>query len=245
MSRSFKYFGLLIFLLISFSLYSVTSISYCVKSPSLIYAGETYNVNITINKNSISGSSKFEVILPEGFIVNPINTSGANFVFEGNKAKFIWVILPSTESINLSYNITVPSSHSGHKQIYRKFFYVKDKKVHEEAFYSNINILKNDLLTNVNNTLKTTENNIKFKIQIGAFFNKVNNDSQYLKSISNYNIEEKYIGSYYKYFIGDFLSLDEAKQIKRNLGIKGAFIIAYKNKKQITINEAVSDLENY
>lgn len=245
MARSLRYFGSLFFLFLSLSLFSVTSISYCVKSPSLIFAGETYNVNITINKNSICGSSKFEVVFPEGFVVEPINTAGANFVFEGNKAKFIWVVLPTSESINLSYNVTVPVSIKGEEQIRRKFFYVKDKKVHEEGFYSNINIVENDFLVNIKSTPKISENNIKFKIQVGAFLNKVNEKSSYIKSINNYKIEEQFIDNYYKYFIGEFVSLDEAKRIKLNLDIKGAFIIAYKNNKRITIKEALEELKGY
>jgi len=245
MTRTIKVFGFIFVLFFSFSLFSINSVSYCVKSPSLVFSGETYNVNITINKNRISGSSKFEVIVPNGFIVEPVVTSGANFIFKDNKAKFIWLILPTTDDVVISYNISVPDSYKGEKKIFRKFFYIDGNRIHEEGFYSKVNVVENDLLVNIKNTEKAFRDNITFKIQIGAFINKVTPRKISNKAVDNYKIEEEFTGYYYKYSIGEFSSLETVTKVKESLDIKGSFIIAYNNNKRITIEEAVSKLKGY
>jgi len=245
MIRSFKYFVFLFSFFLSFSLHSINSISYCVKSPSLIFAGETYNVIITINKNDITGSSKFEIAVPNGFIIEPVYTSGANFTFENNKGKFIWVVIPKTESVEISYNITVPYSYMGEKKIFRKFFYVDDNKIHEEGFYSTIKIIENDLLLNIKSTALISNNNIKFKIQVGAFTKQISPNYLPNNIINKYKIEEIYINNYFKYYVGDYNSLEEALKIKNSLTVKGAFITAYNNNERITIKDAIRILKEY
>ena len=216
----------------------MNNVSYCIKSPSYVFAGETYSVSVTINKSDISGSSKFEVIVPDGFIVEPINTSGANFIFDDNKGKFIWVIIPNAESFSLSYNITIPHSYKGEEKIFRKFFYVKDNKVYEDDFYSVINIVENDLLTQIVPEI-SHKNTISFKIQIGAFSNKISTQNFLQNIAANYKIEELFIENYFKYFVGDYTSIDDALSVKNSLGINGAFITAYNNNERITIKEAL------
>ena len=222
----------------------MNNVSYCVKSPSYVFAGETYSVNVTINKSDITGSSKFEVIVPNGFIVEPISTSGANFIFENNKGKFIWVIIPNTENLYLSYNITIPKSYKGEEKIFRKFFYVKEKQIHEEGFYSVINIVENDLLSIIVPEI-SQKNNITFKIQIGAFSNKISTHKISQKLATNYEIEELFIEDYFKYFIGNYTSIDDALSAKNSLDIDGAFITAYNNNERITIKEAVEKQKEY
>jgi len=244
MKRSIKYFWIFFIILLSSNSFSINNVSYCIKSPSYVFAGETYSVSVTINKKYITGSSKFEVTVPKGFIIEPINTSGANFIFNDNKGKFIWVIIPSTESFSLSYNITIPHSYNGEKKIFRKFFYVKDNKVHEEEFYSIINIIENDLLTQIVPEI-SQKNNIIYKIQIGAFSNKVSVQKFSQNITNNYNLEELFTENYFKYFVGNYTSINDALSVKNSLGINGAFITAYNNNERITIKEAIKKQKGY
>lgn len=239
----FKHIIAVFAILFSFGLYSSTPVSYCVKSPSLIFAGETYNVTITIHKNSISGSSKFEVVFPKGFEIEPINTSGSNFIFENNKAKFIWVILPQTDEINLSYTVKVPNVYSGEEKIIRKFFYVSNQKVVEDKFCSLINIVENDILFTINNNSKNIENNISFKLQVGAYVNKISSSKILEYVVDNYKIEEEFTDGFYKYTIGEFSSLELAEKLKAKSKVKNAFIIAFNNNVRISIKEAKLALE--
>ncbi len=221
--------------MLSLNSFAISSVSYCIKSPSYVFAGETYNVTVCINKNEISGSSKFEIVVPEGFVVESVNSSGANFIFDNNKAKFIWILTPKAETIDLSYNITVPKLYKGEEKIFRKFFYVKNNKVEEDEFYSVIDIVENDMLTQV--VPEISENNIVYKIQIGAFANDISTNNLHVNT-GNYKVEKLEEDNFYKFFIGNYVSVNEALSVMKKIGIKGAFVTAYNNGKRITIKES-------
>lgn len=233
-----KIISVLLLVFFAINTYSVKNISYCIKSPTAIIAGETYNVNIVIHKDDIKGSSKFEVRVPDGFTIEAKSTSGAFFTFNDNTAKFIWVLIPKTETVELSYNITVSKDFEGSKRIFRKFSYIDNNKRQEQKFYSIISAIDDKLLSNTPNL--NTENNIEFKVQIGAFLNKPTVIKRYNSIKNNYTIEETFINNYYKYFVGSFLNIEQANNFKATCKINGAFITAYSNGKQISIEEAIN-----
>jgi len=86
-------------------------------------------------------------------------------------------------------------------------------------------------------TNKTPESNqtekIIYTIQIGAFTKKVDSESIFFKGYSfDY---EKQIDNFYKYFIGKFENLEDAKKEEQKLQneFAGAFVVAIKNGKVI------------
>ena len=101
-----------------------------------------------------------------------------------------------------------------------------------------INQLKiNTIVTDV---LVESTSNIEFKIQIASGKNKIAVKSYNFKGL--YNIERIKIGSYYKYYYGN---TSDYQQVKKSLakakkkGYKDAFVIALKNGKKVSVNDAL------
>lgn len=89
-------------------------------------------------------------------------------------------------------------------------------------------------------TLNQKEDSITFKLQIASSNNPVSKDDEYFKDYKN--IEEHKIDNKYKYTIGNFSTYEEVverkKQIKEDF--PGAFVVAFKNDEQISIDKAIS-----
>ncbi len=221
----------------SVNLYSANNISFFVQSPSYLMSGETYNVNVTINRDDVKGYSKFEIEVPNGFELEATQTSGANFIFDNNIAKFIWILLPNIDELTISYKITIPKNYIGKDKIFNRFFYIYNNERQLQEFYSNIKVV--NIENDKNNFASVlTINEIVYKVQIGAFSNKLNNNFLNSINIKKYKIEEVLDNYLYKYLVADFKTLEEAQKFIENCNIDGAFIIAFNNYQRITIKEA-------
>lgn len=58
-----------------------------------------------IKKGNIKGFAKYQEVLPAGCTVKSIATDGSSFSVSDGKAKFVWVSLPETEELVVSYII--------------------------------------------------------------------------------------------------------------------------------------------
>ena len=96
----------------------------------------------------------------------------------------------------------------------------------KEAVVLKTNKIKNDL-------------NLLYKVQIGTFLRSMLNNKQF----TDLNAEEEKINGTFKYFVDAGNSKKEADRLKinlRNLGFKGAFIVAFLDGKQISTKEALN-----
>ena len=107
------------------------------------------------------------------------------------------------------------------------------------AIYNYIENLKLNTVVQVA-ALEANASTIEFKVQIAAGKNKISTKSYNFKGLRN--IERMPVGRYYKYYFGNTASYSMAKEALRKVKSKGyqsAFIIAFKNGKKITIQEAL------
>lgn len=93
---------------------------------------------------------------------------------------------------------------------------------------------------------KSPEENVVFKVQIGSFangrvtpvFKSLYNKLSKLRKIDEYTDSRKY-----KIFtVGNFVNYNDANTLKNQLkleGVKGAFVVAYKNGEKIPITQVV------
>ena len=251
-----KYFATLIIVLnfsYSFAI-SHSNVSLFVRSPNQVNAGEIFRVDITINKYEIKGFSKFETFLPKGFKIEPIKHTGAIFIFKDDVAKFIWLELPNTESLNLSYNIIVPEYYKGKEKITGAFHYIFNNKKHFQNFNSHLNIKneKPDELSLFDDEEKISTDafstnsinkDVCFKVQLAAFSKKVSDDfiSELYTPVCR--VKEEFVNGLHKYYVGEFYNIDIAIKFKKLCGIQDAFIIAFYKNERITIKEALAIIE--
>lgn len=81
--------------------------------------------------------------------------------------------------------------------------------------------------------------NLLYKVQIGTFLRSMLNNKQFV----DLNVEEEKINGTFKYFVEAGNTKIEANRLKinlRNLGFKGAFIVAFLDGKQISTKEALN-----
>ncbi len=88
----------------------------------------TFDVDITINKDDIRSFAKYEETLPDGFTATATNTDGAKFSKEGQKIKFVWYNLPTKKVLHISYKVVVDAGISGNKSISGNFSYLENEK---------------------------------------------------------------------------------------------------------------------
>lgn len=98
------------------------------KMPEQIEAGETFTVEITINKSDHEGFAKWQQQLPEGFIASMKDVKGATFSFKKQEVKIIWMALPKKENVTVSYKIKTDPTLKGSYTLDGKFSYLEENE---------------------------------------------------------------------------------------------------------------------
>lgn len=73
--------------------------------PDKISPGQSFIVELQINKGSHNGFAKWQQELPDGFQAEMMETKGGTFSFKDNTLKLIWLELPNDESFSISYRV--------------------------------------------------------------------------------------------------------------------------------------------
>lgn len=85
-------------------------------------------VEVDITKGPIYGFAKFQQNIPEGYIAQPVETADASFTFADGKIKFIWMAIPETEHVKISYALTATSAAPAEGIIDGKLSYIEDNE---------------------------------------------------------------------------------------------------------------------
>ena len=119
----FSTFGFLVV-----NLFSDENVEITHNIPSYLVAGKSYNVDFVIKKGAITGFAKFQIELPDGLSIRAIETQGSSFTFKEHVVKNIWMKIPETPEITLSYQVEVGSNLEGTGDIKARFVYIKDNE---------------------------------------------------------------------------------------------------------------------
>ena len=120
---------------------------------------------------------------------------------------------------------------------YKQNIEITDEAVNEKPT-DVVDTLKKEIVAHKTNKIKN-DLNLLYKIQIGTFLRSMLNNKQF----TDLNAEEEKINGTFKYFVDAGNSKKEADRLKtnlRNLGFKGAFIVAFLDGKQISTKEALN-----
>jgi hypothetical protein len=85
-------------------------------------------VEVDISKGPIYGFAKFQQNIPDGYIAQPVETADASFTFADGKIKFIWMAIPETEHVKISYALTATSDTPAEGLIDGKLSYIEDNE---------------------------------------------------------------------------------------------------------------------
>lgn len=96
--------------------------------PEFLVAGQSYDVDLTINKGDIEGFAKFQMEVPDGVNVISTEISNSSFTFSDGIVKNIWMSIPADGEIILSYKLEVGANYQGTGTIKAQFVYIKDNE---------------------------------------------------------------------------------------------------------------------
>lgn len=104
------------------------NVSVNMRVPEEVNAGKEFLVDITLNKSDVESFARFQQDLPQGLSVEVLQSSNADFRFEENKVKFVWLNLPEKEELNLIYKIKVNEKLKGKFNLTGKFSYISNNE---------------------------------------------------------------------------------------------------------------------
>jgi len=121
-----RYFLLLINLLGAFllSLFITQDIEIKMEVPGQVKAGEEFEVALHISKGSVESFSRFQQDLPFGLSAARITTANADFSFENQRVRLIWLKLPKEPDLSVSYRVTVDERLKGSFVLDAEFSYI-------------------------------------------------------------------------------------------------------------------------
>ncbi len=113
------------FLILSIaSIFTTSEINVTFNAPSSIIAGESFIMDIEIDKGDISDFAKLQLSLPEGFSAELFEGKEGTFTFYDQKIKLIWISLPTEPKFHVKLKIACDTSLVGDYNFKGKISYV-------------------------------------------------------------------------------------------------------------------------
>lgn len=94
--------------------------------PDRVNAGEEFTVTVTIDKGALTDYSRFSQDLPEGLTANNVSSPNADFSFDNQRVRIIWLKMPDAEQLQVSYKVMVDPRLKGSFNMGGVFAYVVD-----------------------------------------------------------------------------------------------------------------------
>lgn len=222
--------------------------------------GKFVPVKVEIVNAGINGFARFYQDLPRGFTVKRGNTSGADFYWDRNQVNFVWVKLPETDTVRISYLAMADRSLSGSFNLGGKLDYVvegekrKRKEISSRLIKLNSDALVEESIDDIitvevkdeppgDDPVITAKPEIEFRVQVAVSSDQLSRDELENRTgcTFRYEIITLNTGSVYKYQSGHFDNYTGAYtylESLKELQLKDAFIVAYRGEEQISVSRA-------
>jgi len=120
--------GILFIALTSFLRVFQSDVTITMDMPDVIEAGTEITVNVTINKGRLSGFAQFRQELPVGFTATSMYSANADFSFRDQTVRLVWLRMPDTDEINLSYRIIANERLTGSIDLNGQFTWIDNNE---------------------------------------------------------------------------------------------------------------------
>lgn len=125
MKKLFTFFALSSFTAI-FSQINITT-----NLPASTSTGASFDTEVKISKGTVGNFAKYQMDVPVGYIVSSIDVKGGNFTFENQRAKIVWVSVPSEPEFTVKFKIQVGNNAPGQGTFVQKFYYLENNEKKE------------------------------------------------------------------------------------------------------------------
>lgn len=100
------------------------SVGITIDHPNQVNAGEEFTVAVTITKGGLTDYSRFSQDLPLGLTAVNVSSPNADFSFDNQRIRIIWLKLPEGDEVTVSYKIRVDERLTGSFALGGVFAYV-------------------------------------------------------------------------------------------------------------------------
>lgn len=96
-----------------------------------ISAGSSTEAEIKISKGTVANFAKYQMDVPTGIIVSAVDAKSGNFTFENQRAKIVWVSIPSDAEFTIKLKIQAASNAPNPSVFNQKFYYLENSEKKE------------------------------------------------------------------------------------------------------------------
>lgn len=126
----------------------MAQVSVTTKLPTSVVPGGEFKVELKISKGDIGGFAKLQHELPTGFTALADETANSTFSFKDRKVKFLWMALPGTPDILVSYKVKVDAGVSGNQILEGNFSFIRNNETEKFILPKDIIIVSADQAAN-------------------------------------------------------------------------------------------------
>jgi len=112
----------------TFALHSQDQVTVRMDVPAQVIAGQEFLVSVDIEKGRLEEFSRFQQELPAGLIAVQDNSGTADFSFDNQRLRFIWLKLPAEANLSISYKVRVNKRLMGDLTLSGEFSYVENNE---------------------------------------------------------------------------------------------------------------------
>lgn len=120
----------------AFGISMFSQVTITTNMPKSLSSGSNTDVEVKVNKGSITNFAKYQMDVPVGVTVTEIDSKSGNFTFENNRAKIVWVSVPSDAEFTLKFKVSVSASAPPEGAVIQKFYFLENgakKEIEAEA----------------------------------------------------------------------------------------------------------------
>lgn len=99
--------------------------------PSNMSAASTVDVDVKINKGAVGNFAKYQLDVPAGYVISIVDAKGGNFTFENQRAKIVWVSVPSEPEFTVKLKVQANSDATNPGTFLQKFYYLENNEKKE------------------------------------------------------------------------------------------------------------------
>ena len=203
-------------------------------------------VDIEIRGGGSAGPCRLVQVFPVGFSVRPLNSPGCDMFFTNNALNVVWARLPGVKSFTVSYEVMPDKSLSGTIILGGDFYFVTrgNNRLSVSVPPRTVTIdLSGTGKADQTTQLGSQGGEVVFRIQVLTSGSRMTD--QELKKRLGVSFQEEVsivpAGKVIKYQVGSFSSVESAGALLKMFksgGVTEAFIVAYHNGEQITLEQA-------
>ena len=99
--------------------------------PLSMNTGSTVDAEVKINKGTVGNFAKYQLDVPTGYIISCTDPRTGNFTFENQRAKIVWVSVPSDPEFTIKFKVQVNSDAANPATFSQKFYYLENNEKKE------------------------------------------------------------------------------------------------------------------